>query len=259
MALQQPRSARPITPPPPTDGRRTARVARSALRRRWRSSAWGASLAVLAALAGCGTPASRPGTEAAPTAADRDFGYSGGSVTATQVGAACEVRWQGALHAGAVPRLRQALDAVDRQRCESRTLVLGALDGAVGDAITVGAMVRNRGWDTALPPGGLCRTPCWLVFAAGAQRHMADGPTAARVVFSQIPPDADFGHQTCATELSRAQQLTLTRYLRAMLPPPTATAVYQKLLAADCLSAEAYGPQQARLIGLATATSGSPP
>ncbi|MFN3612445.1 hypothetical protein [Tepidimonas sp.] len=193
------------------------------------------------------------------SASDRDFAYDGGSLTARHMGAACELHWRGALHAGAVQRLRQALDAVGQRDCERRTLVLGAVDGAVGDAITVGAMVRNRGWDTALPPGGSCHTPCWLVFAAGTRRQMADGPTPARVVFSQIPPDADFGHQTCATELGRAQQLTLTRYLRAMLPPPTATTVYQKLLAADCRSAEAYGPQQARLIGLATGPSGSPP
>lgn len=256
MSLQQPRPVRASAPPTPADGRFAARTA---LRPWWRWSVWGVGLAVLAALAGCGTPAPRPGAASAPATSDRDFGYDGGSVTATQTGAACELRWQGALHAGAVPRLRQALDAVDRQRCERRTLVLGAVDGAVGEAITIGAMVRNRGWDTAIAPGGLCRTPCWLVFAAGAQRHMADGPTPARVVFSQIPPDADFGRQTCATELSRAQQLTLTRYLRAMLPPPTATAVYQKLLAADCRSAEAYGPQQARLIGLATGPGGSLP
>ena len=229
MSLQQPRPVRATTPPTPADGRFAARTA---LRPWWRWSVWGAGLAVLAALAGCGTPAPRPGAASAPATSDRDFGYDGGSVTATQTGAACELRWQGALHAGAVPRLRQALDAVDRQRCERRTLVLGAVDGAVGEAITIGAMVRNR---------ACC------------------GPTPARVVFSQIPPDADFGRQTCATELSRAQQLTLTRYLRAMLPPPTATAVYQKLLAADCRSAEAYGPQQARLIGLATGPGGSLP
>ena len=74
------------------------------------------------------------------------------------------------------------------------------------------------------------------------------------MVFSRIPPDHDFGHQTCKSEPSRAQQLTLTRYLRAMLPEPTATAVYQKLLAADCRTADAYGTAEALAMGLATAT-----
>lgn len=215
---------------------------------------WGAVAAIAATvLAGCGAPAPLPAPDA-PSPTERSHGYDGGVVVVARSGTACELRWQGALHAGAVPRLRQALTEVDGQRCERRTLVLGGVDGTVGDAITVGAMVRNRGWDTALAPGSACRTPCWLVFAAGVQRHMPGGPAPARVVFSQIPPDADFGHQTCATELSRPQQLTLTRYLRAMLPAPTATAAYQKLLAADCRSADAYGPQQARLIGLATGT-----
>jgi len=182
------------------------------------------------------------------------FPYADGSVQVRRHGAQCQLQWQGAIHAGALQRLRQALSALEAQPCAARTATLDGLEGTVGDAITAGAMLRNRRWDTALPPGSACRTPCWLVFAAGVQRQMPDGPSPARVVFSQVPPDADFGHHICATELSRPQQLTLTRYLRAMLPAPAATAVYQKLLAADCRSADAYSPQQARLIGLATAT-----
>ncbi|TSE28961.1 hypothetical protein Tther_01762 [Tepidimonas thermarum] len=235
--------------PPPAPRAETAATGR---RRARRGVPWVLAAAVLA---GCAAPPVQPTAPAAAQPAPPQPGgrYDGGTLAWTvSADQRCQLHWQGTIHAGAVAPLRQALDAAQALTCAQRLLVLDGVDGTLGDAVTIGAMVRNRRWDTALAPGSVCRTPCWLVFAAGERRHAPERPAPAQVVFSPVPPDADFGHQTCTRELTRAQQLTLTRYLRAMLPLPTATTLLQKLQAADCRPPDAYGPVPLRLIGLAT-------
>jgi hypothetical protein len=207
-----------------------------------------AGLALAALLAGCGTTPSPTGTQSG----DASTAARGTQVTDTR-GATCTLTLNGEIHAGTVRRMGVALQDLERASCTSKRLLLNAGPALLGDAITLGAMLRNRGFDTQIQAGTRCETPCLLVFAAGSQRVMPEQPRPAQVVFSRIPPDQDFGHQTCKSEPSRAQQLTLTRYLRAMLPEPTATAVYQKLLSADCRTADTYGAAEALAMGLATA------
>jgi hypothetical protein len=113
-------------------------------------------------------------------------------------------------------------------------------------------MLKNRNYDTQVQHGTTCLTPCLLVFAAGRQRVLPESSPPARIGFQQIPPDQDFGHRVCESELSYYQSLSLTRYLRAMLPAPTATAVFQKLKAADCQRTDYFGLPEALAIGLAT-------
>ncbi|UUZ73481.1 hypothetical protein LP415_09885 [Polaromonas sp. P1(28)-8] len=48
------------------------------------------------------------------------------------------------------------------------------------------------------------------------------------------------------------QQLTLLRYLRAMLPLPTATSLYENIRQATCRSHETLGAPEALSLGLAT-------
>ncbi len=214
-------------------------------------------LALLALLTGCGTPPASTGTQsgAATTTArgTQTHAYEGGTLVTDTRTPACTMTLNGEIHAGTVRRMGVALQDLERASCTSKRLVLNAGPALLGDAVTLGAMLRNRGFDTQVQSGTRCETPCLLVFAAGTQRILPEQPRPAQVVFSRIPPDHDFGHQTCKSEPSRAQQLTLTRYLRAMLPEPTATAVYQKLLAADCRTADAYGTAEALAMGLATA------
>ncbi len=208
-----------------------------------------------ALVAGCASsPPEAPSAPATPAGRVQTHTYDGGRLITDTRTAACTIALHGELHAGTVRRMTSALQDLDQPGCTSKRLVLNAGPALLGDAITLGAMLRNRGYDTQVQAGATCHTPCLMVFAAGTQRVLPESPTPARIAFSQIPPDHDFGHQTCQSEPSRAQQLTVTRYLRAMLPGPTATAVYQKLLAADCRRHDTYGPAEALAMGLATAT-----
>ncbi|WP_157826864.1 hypothetical protein [Macromonas nakdongensis] len=215
-----------------------------------------AALTLATLLTGCSTPptGSKAARPSAHTPGTQTHPYEGGTLVTDTRTAACTLTLNGEIHAGTVRRMGAALQDLERAACTRKRLVLNAGPALLGDAITLGAMLRNRGYDTQVQAGSTCDTPCLLVFAAGAQRVLAEGPPAGRIVFSPLPPDHDFGHQTCQSEPSRAQQLTVTRYLRAMLPSATATAVYQKLLAADCRNADSYGPAQALAMGLATAT-----
>lgn len=209
-------------------------------------------LALAAWLTGC-TSVPPPVAPVPTTPPVQAFPYTGGELRLRTQSGECVLELRGEIQAAALRQMHQALQAVDLSGCGRKTLVLHASRGVLGDAITAGAMLRNRGYATQVAAGTVCDTPCLMVFAAGVERWMPVAPQPARIAFSQIPPDADFGRQVCETQWSRGQQLTLARYLRAMLPSPTATAVYQKLEAATCRETEMYGPQQALSMGLATA------
>lgn len=224
--------------------------------RRWR-------LLALLALAGCAAPPppSKPPAPAiaapvpsrpAPPSVVR-FGDGLLDQFELQVqGGHCLLRWRGEFPADAVAALGQALSEMEQHRCTRKTLVMDLRGGDIGPATTLGAMLRNRQFDTELLPGSRCQTPCALVFAAGRQRLIPeDGPTA-QLLLSQPRRDQDFGQAVCETELSRGQQLTLTRYLRAMLPPATAAIVYQKIGRATCRRHDILDAPEALATGLAT-------
>lgn len=205
--------------------------------------------AVLLALAGCaGAPPAPPTASPKPPAHERlplDVDRRDGN---------CHIRLNGPLDDEAVRSLRYVMTELEQAGCRSKRVLLELEGGLVGSAITAGALIKNRGYDTQVQPGTTCLTPCLLVFAAGRQRILLPSVPPTRIGFSQIPPDADFGRQVCETELAASQALTLTRYLRAMLPAPTATAVYQKLTAATCQRTEYLGRAEALALGLATTT-----
>jgi len=213
----------------------------------------------LLALAGCAAPplpAERgaqapalPGGSEAPV-----FLRFGNSRLELQVqGQTCRLQWRGELPSDAVALMNQALYEIEQhQRCQRKIMALDLQGGDIGPAITVGAMLKNRQFNTELLPGSYCHTPCVLVLAAGRQRLLPDSSPPARLLLSQVRPDQDFGQATCATELSPGQQLTLLRYLRAMLPLPTATSLYEKIRQATCRSHETLGAPEALTLGLAT-------
>ena len=223
------------------------------------------TLGCMVALTGCaGSPriSSQPETSQASTAPSTqlpDFLNFDGSQLQLQVrGRSCTLVWRGEFPADAVPLMREALSEVEKRPCLSRTLAMDLQGGDVGPATTVGAMLKNRQFNTELLAGSYCHTPCVMVFAAGRQRLMPGSGAPASLLLTQLRPDQDFGRATCASELSLGQQLILTRYLRAMLPLATATALYQKISQASCRSHDTLGAPEALALGLATGT-GSPP
>lgn len=207
-------------------------------------------------LAACGTPVDLgPGSTPAPQAASGTrLAYSGGTLVVSRSGASCQIRIEGEINGNTGNRLHQAFAELDRSPCRDKTVVLAVSHGEVGSAITVGSMLRNRDFRTRVAAGNACLTPCWLVFVGGVERQLEPG---ARIGFSQVPPDEDPGrNRRCETELSRAQALTLTRYLRAMLPPAPSSALFQRLAVADCRSTVYWGAAEAQANGVLG--SGSP-
>ncbi|MBD5803580.1 hypothetical protein AZOA_30210 [Azoarcus sp. Aa7] len=205
-----------------------------------------AAAATALAVAGCGLA---PTVEPKADAKAEHFAYKGGDVAAAQRGADCELTLRGTLTPAAVSSLRLASDALAKRSCQGKTVVLDLADGSVGAAMTVGSMLRNRGFDTRIAAGSTCHTLCLLVFAAGTRREIAPN---ARLGFSQIPPDEDFGRTNCETELDNRQMLNLARYLRAMLPTLTADYMLQQIRATDCRGVRALPASDAVTAGLAT-------
>jgi hypothetical protein len=165
----------------------------------------------------------------------------------------CHIRLTDQLNDETAHDLRYVMSALEKTNCRSKRVLIGPQSGSIGSAITIGSIIKNRGYNTQLQTGVICLTPCMLVFAAGRQRLMLDALPPTRIGFSQIPPDADFGRGVCETELLAPQAQILIRYLRAMLPLTTANTVFQKLATATCRSTEYLGQSEAEALGLATA------
>jgi len=199
-------------------------------------------------LAGCATPIAEPG---GVHKAER-FAYRGGELVLNQVGGECRVVAAGEISPAMVSSLTLAMGDVEKRSCSKKWLELNITDGRLGQAITVGSMLRNRGYSTRLQPGSVCHTPCLLVFSAGIQRVIPPDRPQARLGFSQIPPDEDFGGSLCETELNNSQKLTLARYLRAVLAVPTADLMFRNISAANCRGVHELPVRDAVTMGLVT-------
>lgn len=165
----------------------------------------------------------------------------------------CTLSLSGEIDQNAVNRLSQSLSRLEQQSCQERWMVLDAPAGQIGAAVTMGSMLRNRNFNTRVAPGSECLTSCVLVFAAGRERVLNSNAPLARLGISRVPADADFGSSRCEAEISRGQALTLTRYLRAMLPPQAAEAVFQVMVQADCRAHLYWRPADVVGLGLVTA------
>ena len=194
-------------------------------------------------LAGCSTPPKPSATTDAGVA----------RIELERRAGQCELTLTGDIDQNAVQRLSQSLSRLEQQSCTERWLVLNAPHGQIGAAVTMGAMLRNRNFNTRVAPGSDCLTSCVLVFAAGRERVLGVHPSLARIGISRVPGDAEISTPRCEPEIGRAQALTLTRYLRAMLPPPTAEAVFHVMAQADCKANLFWRPAEVTGMGLATA------
>ncbi|NMG76326.1 hypothetical protein [Aromatoleum diolicum] len=199
--------------------------------------------------AGCATSITEPG--AVPKI--ERFAYRGGGLVLRQADGECRIVAAGEISPAMVSSLTLVMREVEKQRaCSKKWLELNITDGLLGQAITAGSMLRNRGYSTRLQPGSVCHTPCLLVFAAGVQRVIPSDSLLVRLGFSQIPPDEDFGGRHCETELNNNQQLTLARYLRAMLAASTADRMFRMINEANCQEVHELPVRDALTMGLAT-------
>lgn len=149
------------------------------------------ALCGLLALAGCAAPPmpAVPSAAQAPappsTSQDPLLLRFGDSQLELQVhGGTCKLSWRGELPPDAVTLLSQALYEMEQRRCQRKTLALDLQGGDIGPATTLGAMLKNRQFDTELLTGSRCETPCVLVFAAGRQRLLTEASPPARLLLS---------------------------------------------------------------------------
>jgi hypothetical protein len=101
-----------------------------------------------------------------------------------------------------------------------KTVALDSPGGVVDEALSIGKLIRAKGFDTSVAAGALCASSCPLVFAAGKERlataqsaigvHQIYAATAGGPLTSQLA--------AAGAALSNSQTLTaqISRYLKSM-------------------------------------------
>jgi hypothetical protein len=92
--------------------------------------------------------------------------------------------------------------------------------GSVSDAIAVGVLIRERGYETNVASGRLCASSCPLAFAGGVERHASDASAlGVHQIYAAIDPaNIPAGLRATGEAISDAQKTTaaITRHLSAM-------------------------------------------
>ncbi len=91
-----------------------------------------------------------------------------------------ELHLTGSFEPGSAEKVRSELEARGEYVA---TVVLESPGGSVEDALSIGAMIRERGLATEVRAGALCASSCPLVFAAGVERR---APAEAAIGLHQI-------------------------------------------------------------------------
>ncbi len=99
-----------------------------------------------------------------------------------------------------------------------KTIALDSPGGSVEDALTIAALIHERGFTTSVAAGALCASSCPLVFAAGKARLAT-------------PQSAIGVHQIYAAQLSGDPQAALRIAGAAMADAQTTTARITRFLA----------------------------
>ena len=95
-----------------------------------------------------------------------------------------------------------------------KTLVLHSPGGSVSDALEMGRLIRQKGFNTAVETGRYCASSCPLMFAGGVERYAGDKAVlGVHQLFSipQIGAAAPDGAETVQRVAAECQ-----RYLREM-------------------------------------------
>ncbi|WP_417579172.1 ATP-dependent Clp protease proteolytic subunit [Pelagibacterium sp.] len=118
----------------------------------------------------------------------------------------------GTIVPGAATRFAQE---VDRRGDYVETVALNSPGGSVEDALAIGRLIRESGFDTAVGDGALCGSSCPLVLAGGIQRIVSD---KAAIGVHQIYAGAGGEAIGSAQAMSDAQSVSarIARYLEEM-------------------------------------------
>ena len=106
-------------------------------------------------------------------------------------------------------------DEIGRRGDYVETVALNSPGGSVEDALVIGRLIRENGYDTAVGDGALCGSSCPLVLAGGVERIVSDN---AAVGVHQIYAGAGGDQIGSAQAMSDAQSVTarIARYLEEM-------------------------------------------
>ncbi|SEA96493.1 hypothetical protein SAMN05428936_11534 [Pelagibacterium halotolerans] len=106
-------------------------------------------------------------------------------------------------------------DEIGRRGDYVETVALNSPGGSVEDALVIGRLIRENGFDTAVGDGALCGSSCPLVLAGGVERIVSDN---AAVGVHQIYAGAGGDQIGSAQAMSDAQSVTarIARYLEEM-------------------------------------------
>lgn len=106
-------------------------------------------------------------------------------------------------------------DEIERRGDYVETVALNSPGGSVEDALVIGRLIRESGFNTAVGDGALCGSSCPLVLAGGVERIVSDN---AAVGVHQIYAGAGGDDIGSAQAMSDAQSITarIARYLGEM-------------------------------------------
>lgn len=119
-------------------------------------------------------------------------------------------------------------DEIAKRGSYVKTIVLHSPGGSVSDALQMGRLIRQKGFNTAVETGRYCASSCPLVFAGGVERYAGDKATlGVHQVFSipqvgVVPSDSSETVQRVAAECQRYLRdmgVDLEVWMRAMETP----------------------------------------
>ena len=130
---------------------------------------------------------------------------------------------------GGVLALTGTIDpgAADRVKAEIaahgeyiKTVALDSPGGAVAEALAIGTLIRDKGYETSVAAGALCASSCPLVFAGGRERvATAQSAIGVHQIYAAAPTGSITSQlQAAGNAMSEAQTLTaqISRYLSSM-------------------------------------------
>ena len=101
-----------------------------------------------------------------------------------------------------------------------KTVALDSPGGAVAEALAIGRLIRDKGFETSVAAGAICASSCPLIFAGGRERIATDqSAIGVHQIYATAPAGSLASRlQAAGNAMSEAQTLTaqISRYLTSM-------------------------------------------